>query len=157
MDLPRLHEILRQTTIQLRKGGEVEERMVDGVEVVDVYAMPPVHAARPDVELIDVEFITIGVDKGKAETQRDSLVGILRTYPDPQRLAQGPSYIEVGAELGDQGLALQLFALGKALGLWDIITPASLGFSGDEARDLAGRGFVMITGFLPLASTAGAA
>jgi len=33
------------------------------------------------------------------------------------------------------------------LGLWDVITPATLGLSGELAQDAAGRGFIMCTGF----------
>ena len=77
----------------------------------------------------------------------DELIAILKTYPQPERLAGGPSYIEVGGEIGDQGAAFQLFALGKVLGLWDIITPEKLGITGPEANQMAGMGFVMMSGF----------
>lgn len=60
------------------------------------------------------------------------------------RLAQGPSYIELGGWIGDQGLAMAFMALGKILGLWDIVTPATLGIEGDQAQQMMGMGFVMI-------------
>ena len=44
----------------------------------------------------------------------------------------GPSYIELGAWIGDQGLALALMGLGSALGIWGIITPQTLGIEGEE-------------------------
>ena len=59
----------------------------------------------------------------------------------------GPSYIDVGAVLDSQSLAFVLFAVGKVLGLWDIITPETLGIEGEKAGELAGLGFVMISGF----------
>lgn len=33
------------------------------------------------------------------------------------------NYIELGAWIGDQGLAIMLMGLGKLLGLWELITP----------------------------------
>jgi hypothetical protein len=68
---------------------------------------------------------------------------------DAERFSQGPSYIEIGAWCGDQTLALQIMALGARLGVWDVITPATLGIEGSDADDLAGRGFVMVSGYYP--------
>lgn len=163
MNLDRLYKILAETTIQLRKGEVLEgtPELVKAAKnvkaedkfsdlpggVLEIYAMPHESEARPDLEKVDMEFVTIGVDKAKAEQHRTELISILNQYPNPVRLAGGPSYIEVGAEIGDQAAAFQLFALGKVLGLWDVITPATMGFTGVEARQMAGSGFVMMTGF----------
>lgn len=160
MNLDRLYKILNETTMQLRKGGVYEgtpelveqakrggDEPLKGGGVLEIYAMPHESEAHPGVEKVDLEFLVIGVDKAKAEEHRAELVDILKTYPQPDRLAGGPSYIEVGGEIGDQGAAFQLFALGKVLGLWDVITPATFGMSGAEAREAAGRGYIMMTGF----------
>ena len=159
MDLNRLYKILNKTTMQLRKGEVFEgtpelveqatrggDEPLKGGGVLEIYAMPHKNEVS-GVEKVDMEFLVIGVDKAKAESHKAELIAILNTYPDPERLAGGPSYIEVGAEIGDQGMAFQLFAIGKVLGLWDVMTPASLGFKGEEAREMAGRGFVMMTGY----------
>lgn len=160
MDLKKLYDILGETTIQLRKGEMVhgssnlveaikEGRDLDraGGGVVTIDAMPHTDEAGPDIEKVDCEFLVIGVDRKKAEERRGDLIEILNSYPNPDRLAGGPSYIEVGAEIGDQGAAFQLFALGKALGLWEVITPKAFGFEGAEARQMAGQGFVMMSGY----------
>lgn len=147
MDLERLYKILRSTTVQLRKGEVVTEAKVGGVTVTTIDAMPHVSGAQPHLELVDMELLTIGVDKAEAACRKDELIGILKTYPAPERLAQGPSYIEVGAEIGDQGAAFQLFALGEVLKLWTIITPKTLGLTGAEATEMAGRGLIMISGY----------
>lgn len=143
MNLDRLYAILGEATVQLRKGPEV----VSDERAIHVYAMPHVDTARPDLQLVDVVFMVIGVDKALAEANRSELLGILAMYPEPERLKGGPSYIELGAVIGDQGAALQLFALGEVLGLWQVITPRTLSFT-DEAKilELAGRGLVMISG-----------
>ena len=163
MNLDRLYQILRETTAQLRKGEEIEgdPQLVDAVKnfkkgdnvnklpggSVHIYAMPHESQAKDGIEKVDLHFIVVGVDRAKAEQYKDELVAILKTYPQPERLAGGPSYIEVGGEIGDQGAAFQLFALGKVLGLWDVITPEKLGITGPEANQMAGMGFVMMSGF----------
>ena len=147
MNLKRLYQILNITTVQLRKGPEVTQENVGPLEVIHVYDMPHESEALSHVEKIDLEMLVIGVDRKEAEAYKNELIGILNTYPEPDRLAGGPSYIEVGAAIGDQGAAFQLFALGKVLGLWDVITPATFGMTGEEARKAAGSGFVMITGY----------
>ncbi len=147
MRIDRLYEILAATTVQLRKGAEVEHERIGPVDVTHVWAMPHESEARPHVERVDCELLVIGVDRAAAEPFKAELVTILNDYPDPERLAGGPSYIEVGAVLGDQGAAFQLFALGQVLGLWTVITPGTMGITGTEARMLAGRGLVMMSGY----------
>jgi hypothetical protein len=160
MNLNRLYEILNETTIQLRKGEVIhgDKPLVDaikaGVEsdklpggVVTFDMMPTVAEAADGLEKVDLEFLVIGVHKAKAEQHRAELIGLLNTYPNPDSLASGPSYITVGGEIGDQGAAFQLFALGKVLGLWEVITPGSFGMTGAEAQQAAGSGFIMMTGY----------
>ena len=147
MNLKLLHEILSHTTVQLRKGEIMREKQVGNINVVTIDAMPHVNDAIPSLELVDMELLTIGVDKEEATKRRAELISILDDYPKPERLAGGPSYIEVGAEIGDQGAAFQLFALGKVLGLWEVITPKTLGINGEKASELAGLGFIMISGY----------
>lgn len=160
MNLNRLYKILNETTVQLRKGDVIHgsKPLVDainaGVEsdklpggVVTFDMMPRVEDAADGLEKVDLEFLVIGVDKAKAEQHKAEFIGLLNTYPDPASLAGGPSYITVGGEIGDQGAAFQLFALGKVLGLWDVITPSLFGMQGDEAKQAAGSGFIMMTGY----------
>jgi hypothetical protein len=151
MNLDRLYSILRDTTVQLRKGAEVEHERVGHVDVTHVWAMPHESEAAPDLVKVDCALLVIGVDKTRAEAHRAALVALLNEYPEPDRLAGGPSYIELGAALGDQGAAFQLFALGQVLGLWTVITPRALGFDDDASiREMARRGLVMISGYRPI-------
>ena len=72
----------------------------------------------------------------------------MNAYPEPERLRQGPSYIELAPNLGlEQEGALRVMALGKTLGLWDVASGITLGLSLEEAKELAGRGFLMVTGY----------
>lgn len=160
MDLKKLYEILNETTIQIRKGDAIHgdkalvEAIKAGVEsdklpggVVTFDMMPADAEVQPDLERVDCYFLTIGVDRAKAEARKADLIDLLNDYPDPESLAGGPSYIMVGAEIGDQGAAFQLFALGKVLGIWDVITPTMFGATGAQADQMAGSGFIMSTGY----------
>ena len=144
MDLKRLGEILYETTREYRKGAVVERSAGAVMDVSEVYIMPHVSEAPDTHQLVDCEFLEIGVDKTKAERLKPDLIEVLKGYPEMDRFIGGPSYIEVGGVLGDQSAAFRLFALMKVLGLGDLITPATFGFKGQEARDAAGSGFIMI-------------
>lgn len=161
MNLDKLYEILAETTAQLRNGPALQgtPEMVAYAEagdfekpapvgVLEIYDMPAASdPAFEPFEKVDLHFVTIAVDKAKAEARRGDLIDILNSWPDPERLAGGPSYIDVGATIGDQGAAFLLFALGKVLGIWNVITPALLGATGAEADRCAGMGFIMCSGY----------
>ncbi len=80
---------------------------------------------------------------------------LLAEYPSPERLRAGPSYIEIGGELGDQGLALLLIGLGELTGIWKIATPKSLGIEGQAANRMMGNGFIMPAGWSPSGAAPG--
>ncbi len=149
MELDKIHKLLKETTQPFRKGPEVTTKDRGNVRVTEIFAMPHETQARKDgVEMVNVHFMKVGVDKKKAEARRAELTNFLQGYePQPHTLEDGPSYIEVGGVLGSQEAALELFALGQALGVWNVITPEVLGITGEQADDLAGRGFVMIEGY----------
>lgn len=161
MNTNALYEILRKTTGQLRKGEVFEgsQGMVEWAEkgdaeapapggVLEVYMMPKESDPAFDgLEKVDMHFVTIAVNKEAAEKERANFIALLNDWPDPEQLAGGPSYIAVGATIGDQGAAFELFALGKVLGIWDVITPELLGATGEQARQMAGGGFIMCTGY----------
>ncbi len=57
------------------------------------------------------------------------------------------NYIELGAWIGDQGLALMMMGLGELLGCWKLLTPKNMlptGFDMSFVMELAGRGMVAI-------------
>jgi len=163
-DCNRVFQIIADCCGQFRKGPVFQgsphlvEQMERGLEegetlqgggVLEVYDMPPVSDIPDGCEVVDLHFVKVAVNKANAEAHRAELVDQLSHFPEPEILAGGPSYIHMGGILGDQGLALELFALGKVLGLWGVITPEGMGFSGEAADMMAGNGFVMCTGFRP--------
>jgi hypothetical protein len=140
-------EALIDATAEFRKGEEVVEEDKGAVKVTHIYAMPSLADAPPDLAQVDMHFIVVGIDREKAEAMKPELIGWCKNYPEPERLAGGPSYIELGAAVGSQDVALRLMALGQVLDLWKVITPETLGFEGKQADMLAGRGYVMISGW----------
>lgn len=93
------------------------------------------------VHSVNVHFFWVSA-KNKPNGEQLSLL-LKQEYPDLKRLSGGPSYIELGGVLGDQGIALRLIGLGELVGLWKAITPATLHLEGEAAAQLAGSGFVM--------------
>ncbi len=51
-------------------------------------------------------------------------------------------YQKVGAEMGDQGIAIMTIALGDLLGVWRAITPERIGVPPDLALKMAGMGML---------------
>lgn len=118
--------------------------------------MPATSDVREDIDTkkVDLHFIEVAVCLSKSNVRRADLAETLASYPycddatfHPLKL--GPNYIEVGAAIGSQEQALRLFALGKVLGFWDILTPGLFGIEGTEADEMAGAGMVMISGYRP--------
>jgi len=93
---------------------------------------------------VDVHFYWVSA-KG-APTKDELLALLVAHYPKMERLKGGPSYIEIGGELGSQELALRLIGLGELVGLWKAITPKVLRMEGPLADQMAGSGFVMAGG-----------
>ena len=128
-DLDRLYAILRDTTRLMLEG--------------DPY---PGEDVILDTEVVDVHFLRVLVNLPKAEAHREEFCALLDNWPNDE-LHQGPSYLQVGGTMDDQGYAFAMFALGKALGLWRIVIPESLGLKDEDARELAGNGGVWMTGY----------
>ncbi|HLC56464.1 MAG TPA: hypothetical protein VJJ23_04480 [Candidatus Nanoarchaeia archaeon] len=151
MQTQKLNQILEQSTHVYRKGEVLEKRQEGNVNITEFFGYPHTNEAPVNgVDKIDMIFIDVVVDKERAEQYRNEITDILRDYPEPERLAGGPSYIELAPNLGmQQEGALRLMALGKSLGLWDILSGKTLKMNDDEARNLAGSGFLMISGYKP--------
>jgi hypothetical protein len=146
----RLKFILEATTIKLRKGEDVQNP-----EEIKLDAKLPSHLTitDPKIEKIDVGYLIVGVYRNKVEEFRDELIEILDAYPGSTPLKDGPSCILVGGELQDVVSALQLFALGKFLGFWEIVGPATFGFKGQDADAMLASGFLLISGYKPISSS----
>lgn len=148
MDNEKLFDLLRYTTVAIRK--QVETAVFDPDHgTLHVYAMPHVsEISEPEqLALVDLHFFTVGVYKDRAIEKKDDLLAWLNTYPNPETLACGPSYIALGAEIGSQEAAMRLYGLGHALELWEVRIPKDFGVTGADADRAAGNGWVIITGY----------
>jgi len=56
------------------------------------------------------------------------------------------SYLEIGADIGDQGIALMTMGLGNLLGVWDLLSPETMTpFLPRELKlQMAGQGLITI-------------
>ena len=102
---------------------------------------------EPSGPSVDVHFFWVST---RNDPTKNELLALLEAeYPEMDRLRGGPSYIEIGGVIGDQGDALRLIGLGELVGLWKAITPKSLHMEGSQADMLAGQGLIMASGLKP--------
>lgn len=149
--MERLIEIISWCANPFRKGDIVRSHSIGGVTVVEVFAMPET-PTETQLEIVDMWFVNIGVDKPAALQYREEIVELLDTKWEGwsgEPLKNGLSFLSFGATIGSQDLALAFMAVGKVLGFWQIVTPATLGVTGPLGDQMAGGGFVMATAFKP--------
>ncbi|HLC78120.1 MAG TPA: hypothetical protein VJH92_03275 [Candidatus Nanoarchaeia archaeon] len=150
MKTERLYEMLKESTKVYWKGESVERRNAGNVTVTEIFGYDHTNKApiTANFEKIDMVFVDVVVDRDKAENYRTELTTLLEEYPQPDRLVGGPSYIELAPNLEmEQESALRLMALGKTLGLWEVISGKILGATDAETLQMAGNGFLMISGY----------
>ena len=80
---------------------------------------------------IDTGFFKVGLAPGQTPS-REEFETLVREhrgeFSDIKPLAHGIyTFIEMGAWIGDQGLAMQCMALGKMLGSWELIAAPNRG------------------------------
>ena len=85
----------------------------------------------------------------KLKQNKEKIMQWLDHYPEPDRLKGGVSYIELGAIVGDQRMAIVLMVIGEYFNWWTLIHGEKMGMSRVEAIEMAGRGFIMTTGYTP--------
>lgn len=154
-----IREIIQSTCATFRKGSDLiingdpasdEQRKelethgtVAGGGVVEMFGMPPTSSAPDNLTMIDVHFLMIGVDVEKARELQPDFVAWLKDNV-PNWIEGEISYIQMGGIVEDQQCALCIFAIGEALGMWRVLTPARMGIP-EPLRDMmAGNGFVSI-------------
>ena len=98
--------------------------------------------SQPEGHTIDMAFFKVSTaDYADAKTFR-SLVEA--EYPHWLEDGKERSFIEVGREMGDQGIAIMTLALGDLLGVWEVVTPAMLSVPHDLAIRMAGMGMLYL-------------
>ena len=108
----------------------------------------PVDDVQPTGHTVDLIFFEVSA---KGEPDTDELRRLITESRQGEFCELDPwdgkehSYIEVGAWIGDQGLAMMLMGLGAVLELWPLMTPRMLpGLPDALVQQMAERGMVSI-------------
>lgn len=96
---------------------------------------------QPNGHTADLVFFKVAaVNNADANTMRDLVQSEYPHWLDGKE----HSYLEMGANIGDQGLALTAMGLGSLLGIWKLTTPRILPISEDLQQQMAGAGYITI-------------
>ncbi|MBR9681910.1 MAG: hypothetical protein GOV00_03890 [Candidatus Altiarchaeota archaeon] len=126
-----LYNMIQDSTRVLSKGESAEAGLIEA-----------------PFEKVDVIFLDVVVNRTKAERYENAVMAELENYPDPRRLSEGPSYMELAINLGlEQVDALRLMAMGETLRLWTIESGKNRGMDDATARTMAARGQLNISGY----------
>lgn len=99
---------------------------------------------QPSGHTADLVFFRVAVKNNPSKTEFEQLA---RKQFSHWFDGKEHSYLEAGADMGDQGIALMTMGLGSLLGVWELLTPLSVlgpDCPEDIKMGLAGRGFIHI-------------
>ena len=108
---------------------------------IDAPANPEQH--QPDGHTADLMFFKVAMKDGAtAEAFKVCVEDEFPHWLDGEE----HSYLECGANIGDQGMALMAFGLGKLLDVWELLTPNSImpSLPDDLKQQMAGSGMITI-------------
>lgn len=148
MNIETIHKALMACVKTYRKQEDaIRAYSVGGglVGVMEINTDPHEAQCPSMLTKVDVHFFIAGVDKEAALWWRPQVIEALAE--DAETLKKGPSYLTLGAVVGDQQAALMLMALGQVMGLWRVVTPAMLRVPLDMQERAAGNGYVLISGY----------
>jgi hypothetical protein len=103
---------------------------------------------KPDTEghCVDMVFFKVAFTNSP---EKDHLIALTRSHRgdwgdvDPLD-GKEHNYMELGAWIGDQGLAMMYMALGVNLGIFRLLSPAMLGLDGPHAMQMAQMGLLSV-------------
>lgn len=100
---------------------------------------------QPDGHTADLVFFKIATRNSPSKDDFENLV----KAEFPQWLdGNEHNYLEIGADIGDQGLGMMTMGLGSLLGTWTLLTPAMLpGLTEDLIMQMAGMGAITVQVF----------
>ncbi len=108
---------------------------------IDAPESPGEH--QPEGHTADLVFFKVATAN---EPDRDTFLELVKTEHPNWLNGKEHSYLEMGADIGDQGIALMTMGLGKLLFAWSLRTPNSImPFLDEEMKmQMAGMGMVTI-------------
>lgn len=149
--LRELEDYVLSSTIVYRKGDVVKHYSMDHVDVISIDNFPELPKGLNTA--VDCHFVTVGFTENLAtwdhrEFYDRTLAAERGAFADMtlEVWEQGPSYITIGAWIGDQTTAFRFMACAQAHGLGHVITPASLGITGTAGDAIAGGGMILLSG-----------
>ncbi|MEW6613913.1 MAG: hypothetical protein AB1401_00355 [Thermodesulfobacteriota bacterium] len=97
---------------------------------------------QPDGHTVDLTFFKVAAKGG----DKDTFLSLVRAEHPGWLDGKEHSYIHVGAEMGDQGIALMTIGLGHLLGAWKALSPDTMMpfLPSDLKQQMAGRGMVSL-------------
>lgn len=111
-------------------------------------APPNPEKLQPIGHTADLIFFKVALKKVMPETEMKNIFIELIKKEYPHWLnGEEHNYLNMGAEVGDQGLAMMTMGMGKLLNVWELQTPASMlgSFITEELKmQMAGIGYISI-------------
>lgn len=106
-------------------------------------APPDSEQYQPTGHTADLVFFRVAKDN---EANADAFMDLVKTECPHWLDGEEHSYLEMGGDMGDQGIALMTMGLGYLLGCWELLTPANMlpVLGHDEMKKLAGLGMITI-------------
>lgn len=104
---------------------------------IDRVANPEDH--QPEGHTVDMVFFKVAK---KDDATKEDFLALVRSEFPHWLDGEEHNYIQMGAEIGDQGLAIMCIALGHLLGAWMALSPAALGLPKDLQKIMAGSGML---------------
>lgn len=119
-------------------------------QCIDSVENPEEH--QPEGHTIDMHFFKVAATRNPTKEEfLEALQNTKGNYNCESMIylldGKEHSYLQVGAEIGDQGLSFKLFALGELLGVWKVITPRRMMddiLDDDTLGKMAGSGLITI-------------
>lgn len=104
---------------------------------IDAVDNPEEH--QPDGHTIDMVFFKVAK---KDNASKEDFLSLVETEFPHWLDGEEHNYIQMGAEIGDQGIAIMTIALGHLLGTWQALTPALLPLPKELQKQMAGLGLL---------------
>jgi len=146
LDWNAIRSIVQEQCTPLRLGEEVT---TDSGGATHLWFMPHIDE-EPGYEhdKIHVSFFAVAINKKLCDQTREDFVKLVEQASDSWR--DGPNYLQIGAAIGSQEYALSFIALGRYYGLWNILSPQTMGIDDPTlAEKMAGLGMINPQGWSP--------
>ena len=151
MDIGLVKSVVQDTTLVFAKDPRTKSHLRSlanyPAEGIPLQTVQEGRLAEDAYTVVDCALIDIAVHNMSAEFSRGRLVHLLEESSCKELLEEGPSYLHLAEILGDPIVALRLFGLGEALGLWYVVLPKDVDVGPKDRVAAALLGWVCISGY----------